>query len=251
LTQAEQTDIVSQYFILPLRQRTRRLSVLGKFTSLFYKPDGTPTEPEAPKEAPAAQKTTPKPEVTAAPVASAAPQPMVFPGQIDPDMAKILEDAILDANISGFDYIEFRDVLANMASIGLPESKLFQAAFASAQIAKVTKPQLLEAIDYYLKVIATKSQEFHDYVAGLAATDVKGKDQTIADLDKLNEQDASQIQKLTAAIGERRRQQDQLRMEKAQADLDIKNKTSAFEATQAAIVERLNSDRNKINTHIQ
>lgn len=224
--------------------------MLGKLTSLFYKPDGTPTEPEAPKAAPVAQKTTLKTEATTV-TASVAPPPMVFPGQIDPEMAKILEEAILDANISGFDYIEFRDVLANMASIGLPEPKLFQAAFASAQIAKVTKPQLLEAIDYYLKVIAAKSQEFHDYVAGLAATDVRGKDQTIADLDKLNEQDASQIQKLTAAIGERRKQQDQLRMEKAQADLDIKNKTSAFEATQAAIVEKLNSDRNKINTYIQ
>ncbi|MCK9567349.1 hypothetical protein M0R72_00180 [Candidatus Pacearchaeota archaeon] len=224
--------------------------MLGKFTSLFYKPDGTPTDPEVP-EAPAAPKASaskPVTTVAATPVARVAPP---LPGQIDPEMAKILEDAILEANIPGFDYIEFRDVLANMANIGLPEPKLFQAAFASAQIAKVTKPQLLEAIDYYLKVIATKGHEFHNYVAGLAATDISGKDQTISDLDKLNEQDAAQIQKLTAAIGERRRQQDQLRMEKAQADLDIKNKTSAFEATQLAIVERLNSDRNKINTYIQ
>ena len=233
--------------------------MLGKFTSLFYKPDGEPETPEQPKEATKATATAkptavvaaaPATPARAAPAVRAAP-PIAIPGQIDPDMAKILEDAILEANIPGFDYIEFRDVLANMANIGLPEPKLFQAAFASAQIAKITKAQLLEAVDFYLKVIATKSQEFHDYVAGLAATDVSGKDQTIADLNKLNEQDASQIQQLTAAIGERRRQQDVLRMEKAQADLDIKNKTAAFEATQAAIVERLNSDRNKINTYIQ
>jgi hypothetical protein len=40
-------------------------------------------------------------------------------------------------------------------------------------------------------------------------------------------------------------------MEKAQADLDIKNKTAAFEATKATIVDKLNSDQNKINTYIQ
>lgn len=227
--------------------------MLGKFTSLFYKSDGEPETPAPPPEAPkATAPATAKPTavVAAAPVARASAA-IAIPGQVDPDMAKILEDAISEANIPGFDYIEFRDVLANMATLGLPEPKMFQAAFASAQIAKVTKPQLLEAIDFYLKVIATKGTEFHDYVAGLEATDVLGKDQAIADLDKLIEEDALQIQKLTASIGERRKRQDALRMEKAQADLDIKNKTASFESTQAAIVGRLNSDRNKIDTYIQ
>lgn len=212
--------------------------MLGKFTSLFYESDAAKT-PELPKETP---KETPKP------VAAKTPP---IPGQVDSEMAKILEDAIQEANIPGFDYIEFRDVLSNMASLGLPEQKLFQAAFASAQIAKVTKTQLLEAIDFYIKVIATKAQEFNEYVAGLEATDVSGKDKAIADLEKLIEEDALQIQKLTASIGERRQKQDALRMEKAQADLDIKNKTAAFEATKSTVVDKLNSDRNKINTYIQ
>jgi hypothetical protein len=218
---------------------------MGKFTSLFYKSEVTESEPkEAPRAAPAAK---PVATVTAAPVARVA----VIPGQVDPEMAKILEDAILEANIPGFDYIEFRDVLANMATLGLPEPKMFQAAFASAQISKVTKSKLLEAIDFYLKVIETKSSEFHDYVAGLEATEIAGKDQAIADLDKLIEEDAVQIQKLTASIGERRKRQDELRMEKAQSERNINNKTASFESTQAAIVGRLNSDRNKINTYIQ
>ena len=214
--------------------------MLGKLTSLFYESDG-PKSPEQPKDTLKAKETpTPKPVVIPS-----------IPGQVDTEMAKILEDAIQEANIPGFDYIEFRDVLANMASLGLPEQKLFQAAFASAQIAKITKAQLLEAIAFYLKVIETKAQEFREYVAGLEATDVSGKDQKIADLEKLIEADALQIQQLTTSIGERRQKQDALRMEKAQADLDIKNKTAAFEATKATIVNKLNADHNKINTYIQ
>jgi len=221
--------------------------VLSKFTSLFYESDDKPKTPEPlPKAAPTAIGAV----VPAAP-ARVAPRPVAIPGQTDPEMLKILEDAVEAANIPGFDYIEFRDVLANMSTLGLPEPKMFQAAFASAQIAQVTKQKLLEAIDFYTKVIETKANEFHDYVTGLEATDVSGKDQAIADLDKLIEGDAAKIQELTAAIQERRKKQDELRMEKAQADLEIKNKTAAFEATKATVVDKLTSDRNKIDTYIQ
>jgi hypothetical protein len=40
-------------------------------------------------------------------------------------------------------------------------------------------------------------------------------------------------------------------MEKAQADMEIKNKTAAFEATKATVVDKLTSDRSKIDTYIQ
>lgn len=239
--------------------------MLGKIGSLFWESDTQKEPAPATKPAPTSKPVqAAKPAVQAVethgtalgPVAyPTLPQqariPVAIPGQVDEAMAKILEDAILEANIPGFDYVEFRDVLANMSTLGLPEPKMFQAAFASAQIAKVTKVQLLEAIDFYLKVIETKAKEFDDYVAGLKATDVTGKDQEIADLEAQIEADASKIQELTAAIGERRQKQDAIRMGKAQADLDINNKTAAFEATKAVIVGRLSADRNKIDTYIQ
>jgi len=220
--------------------------VLSKFTSLFYESDKPKTPQEPPKAAPEKQGAA----VPAVPV-RVSTRPVAIPGQTDPEMLKILEEAIEAANIPGFDYIEFRDVLVNMSTLGLPEPKMFQAAFASAQIAQVTKQKLLEAIDLYIKVIETKANEFHDYVAGLEATDVSGKDQSIADLDKLIEEDATKIQELTAAIQDRRKRQDELRMEKAQADMEIKNKTAAFEATKATVVDKLTSDRSKIDTYIQ
>ena len=227
--------------------------MLKKFTSLFYESDAPKPEATAKTELPAPvdHGTALGPVVVPAIVPRASKPPIAIPGQADPEMLKILEDAIEEANIPGFDYIEFRDVLANMSTLGLPEPKMFQAAFASAQIAKVDKLTLLNAIDFYIKVIETKATEFHDYVAGLEATDVSGKDQAISDLDKLIEDDAAKIQELTAAIQERRKKQDDLRMEKAQADLDIKNKTAAFEATKATVIDKLTSDRNKIDTYIQ
>jgi hypothetical protein len=219
--------------------------VLGKLASFFVDLESQKPVPNTPTEKQAGQ---PKSAIPT----QVAPKPsVVIPGQVNDEMAKILEDAIREADIPGFDYIEFRDILANMRALNIPEPQMFQAAFASAQIAKVTKIQLLEAIDFYIKVIETKAGEFRQYVAGIETTDVTGKNQEISVLEKQIEEDATKIQELTTEIGKRRQKQDAIRMEKAQAELDIKNKTAAFEATKAVVVDKLGSDREKINTYIQ
>lgn len=228
--------------------------MLGKLVGLFVETDQKQPDPKAAKpvaSVPAAPTatTTPIPATVAAtPIARAVP--MVIPGQVDEEMAKILEDAVSEANIPGFDYLEFRDVLANMASINMPEAQKFQAAFASAQVNQVTKQQLLEAIDFYIKVIETKGTEFVNYVAGLKATDVDGKTQEISDLEAQISDDAAKIQQLTEQITERRKQQDALRLAQTQAENDINSKSAAFESTKAAVIAKLASDRTKIENYI-
>jgi hypothetical protein len=226
--------------------------MLRKFANMFV--DLGPEPPPTVKEPSPKATQTPIP-VSSQPI-SVAPSivpraPVIIPGQIDPEMMKILEDAIEASNIPGFDYIEFRAVLKNMETIQMPEPQRFQAAFASAQVNQVTKQQLLEAIDFYLKVIDNKSTEFVEYVTGLQTTEVNGKDTRIAELDQMIASDAAKIQELTASINQRRQEQDALRMEKARADLDIRNKAAAFTCTKDAVVARLTNDRNKIDSYIQ
>lgn len=227
--------------------------MLRKFANMFV--DLGPEPPPTVKE-PSPKNTTQTPiPVSTQPISvvpSTVPRvPVIIPGQIDPEMMKILEEAIEAANIPGFDYLEFRAVLKNMEAIQMPEPQRFQAAFASAQVNQVTKQQLLEAIDFYLKVIETKSTEFVEYVNGIQLTEVNGKDTRIAELDQLIAEDAAKIQELTASINQRRQEQDAMRMEKARADLDIKNKAAAFTCTKDAVVARLTNDRNKIDSYIQ
>lgn len=225
--------------------------MLGKLVGLFVETDQKP-EPPKPKDV----KSQPQPQA-AGPTGLPAPAPVarvattvVIPGQVDPEMAKILEDAIQESNIPGFDYIEFRDVLANMAGIPMTEQQKFQAAFAAAQMNQITKVQLIEAIDFYIKVIETKGIEFVNYVTGLKATDVDGKSQQIADLETQISEAATKIQELTEHITALRKQQDGLRLEQTQAENDINGKSAAFESTKAAVIAKLTSDRTKIETYI-
>jgi septal ring factor EnvC (AmiA/AmiB activator) len=165
-------------------------------------------------------------------------------------MAQILEDAIVASNLPGFDYLEFRDALVNMKDLPLPEAQKFQAVFATAQSMKVDKGKLLEAIDHYLKVVEKSSADFKAYIDGVTEKEVTSKSGTVDRLDQEMQKNAAEIQRLTQVVQELKKQQDAVRMEVAQAELEISNKKAAFEATQAAVTQNLTSDRSKIETYL-
>jgi hypothetical protein len=212
--------------------------VFGKLASMFVDTESDrPKAPSKPPEAPV----------------SVAPKPVVpiIPGQPDPEMAQIIQEAIEKANLPGFDYIEFRDSLVRMAGVPMTEEQKFQAVFATAQSMGVTKQVLLDAVDHYLKVVAAQATEFESYVNGVESQQVTVKEKSVADLTTTIEGEAAEINRLTMSIQEHRKQQDAINLEIVQAKQDIQNKRSAFEATRAAIANNLTSDRTKIETYLK
>ena len=196
-----------------------------------------------------------KPKISSAQpaVVEPAPKPVapVIPGQPDPEMIKILQEAIETSNLPGFDYIEFRDSLVRMASVPMTEEQKFQAVFATAQSVNCTKQILLDAVDHYLKVIADKAAEFQSYVQGVEATEITAKQEAVSKLTKEIEAKADEINQLTLTIQEKRKQQDALNLEIVQAQQDIQNKKSSFEATRVLVANNLTSDRTKIDTYLK
>jgi hypothetical protein len=195
-----------------------------------------------------------KPKASAPPpAAEPAPKPVtsVIPGQPDPDMIKILQEAVESSNLPGFDYIEFRDSLVRMASVPMTEEQKFQAVFATAQSVSCTKQILLDAVDHYLKVIADKAAEFQSYVQGIEATEITAKQESVTKLTTEIEAKAAEINDLTIAIQEKRKQQDALNLEVAKAQQDIQNKKSSFEASRMLVANNLTSDRTKIDTFLK
>jgi hypothetical protein len=200
------------------------------------------------KEKPAAKTVV---ATKAEPVPVPKPIVTVVPGQADPDMIKILEDAISESNLPGFDYIEFRDSMARMSGVPMTEEQKYQAVFATAQSIGATKQTLLDAVDHYLKVIDGKHAEFQDFVGGIQSTEVTSKEKIVADLNSEIESEAAEIQRLTQSIQEKRQKQDATNLEIVQSKQNIQNKMSAFEASKAMIVNTLTSDKTKISTYLK
>lgn len=219
------------------------------FMNMFIRFDD---DGDAPKPAPV-DKDPPKPPSVAPTITAPLPRTVapVIPGQVDPEMAKILEDAISQSNLPGFDYIEFRDALVKMANIPMTEEQRFNAVFAAAQAIGTTKEALINAINHYLTVVETKRVEFYRYVEGVTDAEVTSKEKALQELEQSIQKEAAQIQALTESIQKRRQQQAETNAAMATARTTIQNKVNAFEATRAALVSSLETDRSKIDTFLK
>jgi len=219
--------------------------MFGKLASLVWdpgtpKPNSTNTEPSKtpPGYAPSpAAVASPRPVLSPAPAPSGVSLPKVL-GQVDPDMLKILEEAIASSNLPGFDYIEFRDSLVRMQGVPMSEEQKFQAVFATAQSIGVTKQKLLEAVDHYLGVIKAKDDEFTTYSEEVYNSKVASVEASISQLTATIDGGAAEIKRLTESIQARRKQQDELTLQ-------------VLQATRDAVVGNLTADRSKIEAYLK
>jgi uncharacterized protein YdaU (DUF1376 family) len=228
--------------------------MFGKLASLLWDPGTSSPQSDKSKDG--------KPSATskdAAPIANPplqsipalVPGGSMVPGQVDSEMLHILEEAVLTSNLPGFDYIEFRDSLVRMQGVPMTEEQKFQAVYATAQSMGVTKQVLLDAIDHYLKIIASKDSEFLQFVAEITKSRITSVEATLAKLLEDIEAEANEIKRLTESIQNRRRQQDELNVQLLQAKQEIQNKQTAYEATRNVMVSNLTADRTKIGTYLK
>lgn len=233
--------------------------MFGKIASMFVDVDGSEEpkteeaaapEPEKKEAAPAsAPAPAAAPSASTAPPTTPAPPPFV-PATVNEEMVELLSSAIEAANLDGFDYIEFRNSLAAMASAPMPEKQKFQAVFATASTMGLTKQKLVDAIDHYQGVISNKKTEFDSHVEGMKAQEVTAREQ----LKEKKEQEiaalSEQIQQAQAAIAERQQEILNISNEINEQNLRIQQTSASFEATYNFVSGKLEEDKGKIQSYL-
>ncbi|GAB4040959.1 hypothetical protein [Spirosoma gilvum] len=102
-------------------------SIGSKILSFFIKEEDSGV---ATGTAPATGPASPRPVPTPSNPAPAAPTP-VPAGSVDSKFAEHFATVLAQNNPPGPDYFEFREALRSLSSLGLPEDKQYQAAWAS------------------------------------------------------------------------------------------------------------------------
>ena len=72
----------------------------------------------------------------------------------------MLSKAIGEANIEGFDYLEFKDAVNDLVKDGTSEESAMKSVFATAKTMGLTKQKLLDSISVYLNVVLSEKKEF-------------------------------------------------------------------------------------------
>ena len=150
----------------------------------------------------------------------------------------------------GFDYFEFRDALAGMSAVPMPEQQKFIAVFSTAKTMGLTKEKLVQSIHHYLTVLENKKGEFNLHVQGMINQEITARQQT----KERKEQEIvalnKQIQQAQAKIAETLKEIAEINNQIYENDAQIKQTTASFEATYNFVAGKLKDDENKINMYL-
>ena len=188
-----------------------------------------------------------KPAPLANPFATSAP---VMASSVNQEMLEILMKAIAEANLPGFDYIEFRDSVAKLNAQPMTEQQRFVTVFSTAQIMGVTLANLTSAVDHYIKVVDEQRAGFLANVQEMVKREVDTRTKTLADNDAKLADANKKIAELNEFIVKTQQESMNLQNEVALQQQQINNTTSAFEATYNMVVGRLNEDKTKLTTYL-
>lgn len=163
---------------------------------------------------------------------------------------KILEEALKEKNISGFDYFEFRNALKTMASSIPDETIRFNAALATASSMNVNVETLIETAKQYISILNEEGKKFEG--------DLESETTTINNLIKENTaieksiKDKSNIIKtLTDEIAElqikKKNNEDEITKNKSSLDV-VKQQ---FSTAHDQLVTEIKNDISKLNIYIK
>lgn len=214
---------------------------LKKFKSVFI------VEDETTKAAPPADKAPQAP-------ADAPPPPVVraaADGAVSDKFMEILLSALEKNNAPGFDYLEFRQALKNLAKMPMDEATRFQSAYAMAQTMGVTPAALVESARNYLGVLSQEETRFNEAHAQQRNKLIGNREEEIRNLDAMIEQKTEQIRQLTLQIEEHRQRGAVIRKEIDDSTVKIENTKADFDATFGVVAGQIETDIAKIQEHLK
>lgn len=193
-------------------------STLDKIKSLFFVTEETPEEAK-PAEP---QKSTPQP----APVKSETKPSIPTNAGLDEKILASLSKAIDDNNMSGFDFLEFKNSIKALENLPMDEATKYRSAFATAATMGVNLDSLVKSANFYKEVLNKEKGKFEDALSLQVDKNVIEKQKQVESMNAEVLKKSEQIKQLTEQI-----QTIQAEIEKHQAFITEAN--SKIEATKA------------------
>jgi len=161
--------------------------------------------------------------------------------------------AIEEANIEGFDYLEFKQSINNLKKqkLGNDEKQLFITAFTLAKTMNVDKNSLLESAGHYLKVLENENIRFNESLNNSAKVKLAEREEELRKLESTLKKEKNQLIELQKKIDAHEKQVIGLKQELQQAGLKVKRIKAGFKKALSDISSQISSDIEKIKKYIK
>lgn len=168
-------------------------------------------------------------------------------GSINERFTEMLLGAMNNANMEGFDYVEFKQAVQNLANLPMDEATRFKSAFAMAQTLGASKEKILQSGQYYLDILKQEQQKFSAAAARQREQQVGTKEIEWKETGNAIQQKEEQIRLLNAEIEQLRQKQQQLNNEVTEAASKVDATSADFEVSYQHIIGKIQRDLQQIN----
>lgn len=87
--------------------------------------------------------------------------PTISSGVPDEKFVTMLENVIVENNINGLDYFEFKQAIEKMKTLPIDEATKFMTVYSTFELQGCTKEVLIAAIDKYIALIQKEQENFN------------------------------------------------------------------------------------------
>ncbi len=172
-------------------------------------------------------------------------------GAVNEKFMEVLFGALEKANLPGFDYLEFKQALSQLATMPMDEATRYKSAYAMAQTMGVTAEKLVNTALHYLDVLKQEEVKFRQIADAQRLSQIDGRNATIKSLGDIIQQKEAQIKKLTEEINAHKQQFQQTQSEMAQAESKMNQTKADFAAAQNAIINQIQMDITNMKNYLK
>ena len=169
---------------------------------------------------------------------------------VDQKSLDFLTRALDRNNLTGFDYIEFKQSLTSLKKMNMDDETAIKSAFATASTVGLTKDKLVQTARHYQQIIDKEKAQFDEALQNQVKEKIAGKKSEVERLKKEIEENQKQIKAIEESIAK-----SQKTIDNADADINaaqdkINTTKSNFENTYQSILGIIAEDIDKFNKYL-
>ena len=166
---------------------------------------------------------------------------------VDEKSLSFLMKALSENDLSGFDYIQFKQAVQSLKKMNMDDTTAFKSAFATAATMGLTKEKLIDTAGYYRNLLGKEEQNFAQALSNQLQTKVEAKKEKVTKLKYQIDKNKEQIQKLQDEIGGYLDEVESTEASIVEEDERLTQTKEKFEKTHQAVVQVIDADIVLIN----
>ena len=175
----------------------------------------------------------------------------VPPGKSSPKFTNILLQAMEANNLDGFDYLEYKHSLHNLAKMPMDEQTRYQSAFAAASTMGATPAKLVKTANFYIDVLKKEEAKFAQALANQKDKQIGDKSQLIQQNDNLIKEKSKQIERLKKEIAQHQAKNEQMKNSVSAATVKVETTKNNFVASYNLVLSQIQRDIENMKKYLK